>query len=247
MKYNKTKKHQGTYKHKGGNPDVYENILSSINNLKNNVKNLGEIIQNIKNDGKDGKDVNKQDNSETNEIPDDILDKIEEKQEEMNNVLENIDTKEEEIIENKNNVNLESNIDKEELEESKEELKNNIEILSEKLNDGLEDNPLVNSKQRDRSFYLKQRTWGQWFYGFVEYYDELSGSLNNIVKNSYYNMILQKAKNKRTTTENNIVEKVNELEIELRDMNKNIIKGGYRKKHTKKYRKLQKLEKTRKN
>jgi hypothetical protein len=217
--------------------------------LKNNVKNLGKIIENMKNNGNNdnngnnGNNVNNSDNSETTQIPNDIVEKIEEKQEEMNNVLENIDTKEEEIIENKNNVILESEIDKEELEESKEELKNNIETLSEKINDGLEDNPLVNNKQRDRSFYLKQRTWGQWFYGFVEYYDELTGSLNNIVKNSYYNTILQKPKNNRTTTENDIVEKVNELEIELSDMNKNIMKGGYRKKHTKKYRKLQKSTK----
>jgi hypothetical protein len=242
MKHSKTKKNHNKYKYKGGNNAVYENIVTSVNNLKNDIKSLGEIIENIKSKGSN--QINQDNllqNSETNQIPNDILEKIEEKQEEMNNVLENIDKKEEEIEESKNDAQLENNeISKNEIEESKEELIKNIELLREKVDDGLEDKLLLNNKQRNRSFYSRGRTWGQWFYGFVEYYDELTGSLNSIIKNSYYNMILQKSKNKRTPTENDIVEKVNNLEIELSEMNKNIIKGGYRKKksnYTKKNKK----------
>jgi len=223
---------KNTKKNRGGNSNVYENILTAMNNLKNDVNKLGIMIEKVKNK----KENLQNDNTNTvneipNEIPNEILNKIKEEQQEMNKVLESVDKKEEQIEESKNEIKTENNQDdKRKLEESKEELKNNIESLTEKINDGLEDNILFKNKQRNRSFYSTERTWNQWFYGFVEYYDELKGSLKNIIENKYYNNILQKSKSHRTPTENVMIEKVNNLEIELNNMNKNIIKGGYKKK-----------------
>jgi hypothetical protein len=135
----------------------------------------------------------------------------------MSKVLENIDKKEEDV-------------NKENLDESKAELEKDIFILREKINDGVKDNFLIKNKERDRSFYLYGRTWNEWFYGFVEFYNELKDSLRNIIENNYYNKILKKPINERTPNENEIIKKVNDLEIELTNLNNNnIVKGGYRK------------------
>jgi hypothetical protein len=207
--------------------------------LNSDIKNLGIIIGNIKNTQNQEKTsddrANISKNEESNDtIPEDILVKIEEQKQEMNDVLEDIDEKEEKIQEESVSSNKTTNSD-EKLEESKEQLQNDIKILTEQINEGVEDTSLLKNKQRNRSFYSTGRTWSQWFYGFVEYYNELKSSLANIIENRYYNSILRKPANERTQTEKDMIEKVNNLEIELTNMNKTIVKGGFRrKKYTRK-------------
>jgi hypothetical protein len=193
---------------KGGNNESFDNFIKSMFKLTNSLKKLLEKIAN----------KTKQDDSLGNEIPKDLIGKIENQQDEMNEVLKNIDKKEEDI--NKQN-----------LDESKAELEKDIHFLTEKINEGVKENFFTENKQRDRSFYLHGRTWNQWFYGFVEYYNELKDSLRNIIENNYYNMILKKPVNERTQNENEIIEKVNNLEVKLTNLNdNNIVKGGYKKK-----------------
>jgi len=166
----------------GLNSNVYDNIISSMNKLNNDIKNLGTIIANIKNsqnqiqeekidDSKLENPINEQSNDN---IPQDIADKIEEQKQEMNDVLEDVNEKEEKIQEEQEPTSNETNDGDGKLAESKEELQNDINLLTEQINKGLEDNSLLKNKpQRNRSFYSNSRTWSQWFYGFVEYYDEL--------------------------------------------------------------------------
>ena len=195
---------------RGGRNEVYDNFTKSMFKLTNSLKKLLEKIAN--------KSKKYDDKSITNEIPKDLMDKIEEQQDEMTKVLENIDKKEEDV-------------NKENLDESKAELEKDIFILREKINDGVKDNFLVKNKERNRSFYLQGRTWNEWFYGFVEFYNELKDSLRNIIENNYYNMILKKPIHERSQNENEIIKEVNDLEIELTNLNNNnnIVKGGYRK------------------
>lgn len=227
----------------GVNANVYDNIISSMTKLNNDIKNLGTIIENIKNSkntqnqekpSDDRANISK--NEESTTIPEDILVKIEEQKQEMNDVLEDIDEKEEKI--QQESISDKTNNSDEKLEESKEQLQNDIKILTEQINEGVEDTSLLKNKQRNRSFYSTGRTWSQWFYGFVEYYNELKSSLTNIIENRYYNSILRKPANERTQTEKVMIEKVNNLEIELTNMNKTIGKGGFRrKKYTRKNKK----------
>jgi len=205
IKYTKNNKR----KIRGGRNEVFDNFTKSMFKLTNSLKKLLEKIAN--------KSKKYDDKSITNEIPKDLMDKIEEQQDEMTKVLENIDKKEEDV-------------NKENLDESKAELEKDILILREKINDGVKDNFLIKNKERDRSFYLYGRTWNEWFYGFVEFYNELKDSLRNIIENNYYNKILKKPISERTPNENEIIKKVNDLEIELTNLNNNnIVKGGYRK------------------
>ena len=44
-----------------------------------------------------------------------------------------------------------------------------------------EDNFLVKNQDRNRSFYLQGRTWNEWFYGFVEYYNELKVIIDDMI------------------------------------------------------------------
>ena len=202
-KYTKNNKR----KIRGGRNEVFDNFTKSMFKLTNSLKKLLEKFAK----------QTKGDTSNGNEIPKDLISKIEDQQDEMTKVLENIDKKEEDV-------------NKENLDESKAELEKDILILREKINDGVKDNFLVKNKDRNRSFYLQGRTWNEWFYGFVEYYNELKDSLRNIIENNYYNMILKKPINQRTANENEIIQKVNDLEIELTNLNNNnIVKGGYRK------------------
>jgi hypothetical protein len=197
------------YKRKirGGKNEVFDNFTKSMVNLTNSLKKLLEKIEK----------QTKEKESTVNEIPKGLIDKIEEQQDEMSKVLENIDKKEEDV-------------NKENLDESKAELEKDILILREKINDGVKDNFLIKNKDRERSFYLYGRTWNEWFYGFVEFYNELKDSLRNIIENNYYNTILKKPVMERTTSENEIIKKVNDLEIELTNLNNNnVVKGGYRK------------------
>jgi predicted transcriptional regulator len=176
-------------------------------NLTNSLKKLLEKIEK----------QTKEKESNVNEIPKGLIDKIEDQQDEMTKVLENIDKKEEDV-------------NKENLDESKAELEKEISFLRGKINEGVKENFLVKNKQRDRSFYLYGRTWNEWFYGFVEFYNELKDSLRNIVENNYYNMILKKPIHERSQNENEIIKEVNDLEIELTNLNNNnTVKGGYRK------------------
>jgi hypothetical protein len=195
----------------GENNEVFDNFTKSMTRLTITLKKLLEKISEKKNgDCFNGKDV-----------PKDLINKITGQQDEMTKVLKNIDKKEEDI--NKENLN-----------ESKAELEKDILFLTEKINQGIKENFLVKNKDRNRSFYLHGRTWNEWFYGFVEFYNELKDSLRNIIENNYYTMILKKPINERTTNENEIIKKVNNLEIELNNLNnlnnnENIVKGGNRK------------------
>ena len=206
MKNKNTKKHKR--KLRGGNNEDFDNFTKSIIKLSDSLKILLEKIE-------------KQTKGDSigNEIPKDLKKKIEDKQDEMTNVLKDIDKKEQDV----NKVNL---------DESKSELEKEIMILTEKINEGVKDNFLVKNQDRNRSFYLQGRTWNEWFYGFVEYYNELKDSLRNIIENNYYNMILKKPINERTQNDNELINKVNNLEIELTNLNNNnnnnIVKGGYR-------------------
>ena len=193
---------------RGGKNEVFDNFTKSIIKLTDSLKKLLEKIAKLK----------KEKESTRNEIPKDFLDKIEDQQDEMTKVLENIDKKEQEV-------------NKENLDESKAELEKEIFFLRGKINEGVKENFLVKNKERDRSFYLYGRTWNEWFYGFVEFYNELKESLRNIIENNYYNNILKKPISERTPNENEIIKKVNDLEVELTNLNNNnnIVKGGYRK------------------
>ena len=193
---------------RGGKNEVFDNFTKSMIKLTDSLKKLLEKIAKLK----------KEKESTRNEIPKDFLDKIEDQQDEMTKVLENIDKKEEEV-------------NKENLDESKAELEKEIFFLREKINEGVKENFLVKNKERDRSFYLYGRTWNEWFYGFVEFYNELKESLRNIIENNYYNNILKKPISERTPNENEIIKKVNDLEVELTNLNNNnnMVKGGYRK------------------
>jgi hypothetical protein len=179
----------------------------SMTKLTGSLKKLLEKIANKTNE----------DSFVGKEIPKDLINKIADQQDEMSKVLKNIDKKEEDV--NKENFN-----------ESKAELEKEIVFLTEKINEGKKENFLVENKDRNRSFYLHGRTWNEWFYGFVEYYNELKDYLRNIIENNYYNMILKKPVNERNTNENEIIQKVNNLEIELNNLNNNdnIVKGGRR-------------------
>jgi hypothetical protein len=209
---NKHKNKYTTKKNKrkirGGKNEVFDNFTKSMIKLTDSLKKLLEKIAKLK----------KEKESTRNEIPKDFLDKIEDQQDEMTKVLENIDKKEEEV-------------NKENLDESKAELEKEIFFLREKINEGVKENFLVKNKERDRSFYLYGRTWNEWFYGFVEFYNELKESLRNIIENNYYNNILKKPISERTPNENEIIKKVNDLEVELTNLNNNnnMVKGGYRK------------------
>jgi len=200
MKKNtKTKKKGGSFN--------YNNLVSLMNKLKNDVRLLGEIIQKIRSE-----------NNVSSEIPVNIQEKIEEQTEELNKVIEKIDEQEQKIEENPNKIEVSN--DNSELDEDKEDLVKDINLLEEKISEGL-------PQERNRSFYLPGRTWNQWFYGFVEYYSELKDSLTNILNNNYYISILQKPKNERSNSENQMISKINNIEIELSKMNNNIIKGGF--------------------
>jgi len=204
-KIKNTKKYKG--KSRGGKNESFDNFTKSMIKLTTSLKKLLEKVAN----------KTKEERSFGNEIPKDLLDKIEDQQDEMTKVLKNIDKKEEDI-------------NKENLDESKAELEKDILFLTEKINEGVKENFLVENKERNRSFYLQGRTWNEWFYGFVEYYNELKDSLRNIIENNYYNTILKKPVNERTQNENEIIKKVNNLEIELTNLNNNnIVKGGYKK------------------
>jgi hypothetical protein len=238
---------------RGGGID-YDNFVNAMVKLKSDVQKLGNIISQIKNSQQNnitatGINVPEIDNSNSTPevVPDDIQDKIEQEQDEMDKLLENVDDEEKKLEEepseenNKNDANDSST--KENLDESKEELEKNIDLLKEKIDEGLPNKrPPLQKTERNRSFYSSGRTWSQWFYGFVEYYDELKGTLTDIIENSYYAKILSKPKNQRTKTENDMIEKVNDLEIELSNMNKKIIQGGrnrYRiKTKTRKYKRV---------
>ena len=239
---------------RGGGID-YDNFVKSMENLKLDVQRLGVIILQIKNNQPNNENanginvpVNNSNSSSDNIIPDDMQDKIEKEQEKMNELLESVDNEEkkieEEPLEEKNQNNNENDSSgKENLEDSKEELEKNIDILKEKIDEGLPNQrPSLKKTDRNRSFYSSGRTWSQWFYGFVEYYDELKGTLTDIIENSYYTKILSKPKNERTKTENDMIDKVNDLEVELSNMNKKIIQGGrkmYRiKTKTRKYKRV---------
>lgn len=206
MKIKYTKKHK--IKMRGGKNEVIDNFTKSMIKLTSSLKKLLEKIATKK----------REVSSNDNEIPKEIINKIGDQQDEMTKVLKNIDKKEEDV-------------NKENFDESKAELEKDIFILREKINDGVKDNFLVKNKDRNRSFYLHGRTWNEWFYGFVEYYNELKDSLRNIIENNYYNMILKKPIHERTQDENEIIKEVNDLEIELTNLNNNnnIAKGGYRK------------------
>ena len=205
MKIKYTKKHK--IKMRGGKNEVIDNFTKSMIKLTSSLKKLLEKIATKK----------KEVTSNDNEIPKEIINKIGDQQDEMTKVLKNIDKKEEDV-------------NKENFDESKAELEKDIFILREKINDGVKDNFLVKNKDRNRSFYLHGRTWNEWFYGFVEYYNELKDSLRNIIENNYYNMILKKPIHERSQHENEIIKEVNDLEIELTNLNNNnIVKGGYRK------------------
>jgi hypothetical protein len=209
MKIKYTKKHK--IKMRGGKNEVIDNFTKSMIKLTSSLKKLLEKIATKK------KEISSNDNEIPKEIPKEIINKIGDQQDEMTKVLKNIDKKEEDV-------------NKENFDESKAELEKDILILREKINDGVKDNFLIKNKQRDRSFYLYGRTWNDWFYGFVEFYNELKDSLRNIIENNYYNMILKKPIHERTPNENEIIKKVNDLEIELTNLNNNnIVKGGYRK------------------
>jgi hypothetical protein len=159
----------------------------------------------------------KRDNSSGNKIPEELQDKIEDQQDEMSKLLDIVNKKKQDI--NKDN-----------LDESRIALEKEIFILKEKINKGVNEKLLIKNKERDRSFYLEGRTWNDWFYGFIEYYNELKDSLRNIIENSYYNMILRKPVNERNSYDNELIKKVNDLENELNNLNNNnIVKGGYRK------------------
>ena len=205
-KYKYTKKQKRNIR--GGKNEAFDNFAKSITKLTGSLKKLLEKIANKNNgDGFIGK-----------EIPKDLINKIEDQKDEMAMVLKNIDKKEQDV-------------NKENFEESKAELEKDITSLTEKINEGMKENFLVQNKERNSSFYLHGRTWNEWFYGFVEFYNELKDSLRNIIENSYYNKILKKPINERTTNENEIIKKVNDLEIELTNLNNNdnIVKGGNRK------------------
>lgn len=213
-KYTKTKKHGGAFN--------YDNLASLMGKLKNDVRVLGEIIQKIRSEYLS-------ENTVSSEIPVNLQEKIEEQTEELNKVIEKIDEQEEKIEENPNKIEVSN--DNAELDEAKENLVKDINLLEEKISEGL-------PQQRNRSFYLQGRTWNQWFYGFVEYYSELKDSLTNIVNNNYYISILQKPKSERSNPENQMIAKINNIEIELSKMNNNVIKGGFfRKTRNNRYKK----------
>ena len=210
-KYTKTKKHGGSVN--------YDNLVSLMSNLRNNVQMLGEVIKRINNNRKSEK-------TNSNEIPINIQEKIDEQTEELNKVIEKIDEQEQKIEENSDKIEVSN--DNAELDEAKEDLEKNINLLEEKINEGLpQERPSLKKQERNRSFYLQGRSWNQWFYGFVEYYSELKDNLTSILENNYYISILQKPKNDRTKTENQMIDKINDIEIELSKMNNNVVKGGY--------------------
>jgi hypothetical protein len=198
----------------GKNEKVFEDFSLAIHKLRNS---LNQLLKTIDNKEKNNIDVA----SVENEIPKDLMNKIQEEQHDMENILKDIDKKEEDI--NK----------KENLDASKQELEKDIINLREKINEGVKENFLIKNKERNRSFYLQGRTWNEWFYGFVEYYNELKDSLRDIIENNYYKMILRKPLNERTQNEIEIIKKVNDLEVELTKLNNNNdnnkLKGGYRK------------------
>jgi paraquat-inducible protein B len=204
-KYTKTKKNGG-----GLN---YDNLVNLMSKIKNDVVSLGEIVKRLNSNTN-----TKTEENVSNEIPINIQEKIEEQTKELNNVIEKMDEQEKKIDEEP--VKTELSTSDVEMDESKEELEKNINLLEEKIKEGL-------PQERNRSFYLQGRTWNQWFYGFVEYYNEIKDNLTNIIENNYYISILQKPKNERSKTENNMISKVNDIEIELSKMNNNVIKGGY--------------------
>lgn len=240
---------------RGGGID-YDNFAISMDKLKSDVKRLGDIILQIKNNQQNNIDNNNANGINATEsdssdptytqdnIPDDIQNKIEEQQEEMSELLETVNNEEKKIEEQPLEEKDQSDTStKENLDESKEELEKNIDLLKEKIDEGLPNQrPSLKKTERNRSFYSTGRTWSQWFYGFVEYYDELKGTLTDIVENNYYTKILSKPKNERTKPENDMIEKVNDLEIELSNMNKKIIQGGRRmyriKAKTRKYKRV---------
>jgi len=221
-KYTKTKKRGGAVN--------YDNLVSLMSNLRNNVHMLGEVINRINNNRNSEK-------TNSNEIPVNIQEKIDEQTEELNDVLEKIDEQEKNIDEEPKKTELV--INDAELDEAKEDLEKNINLLEEKINEGLpQERPSLKKQERNRSFYLQGRSWNQWFYGFVEYYSELKDNLTSILENNYYISILQKPKNERTKTETQMINKINDIEIELSKMNNNVIKGGYfRKTRTKRSKK----------
>jgi len=217
MKNKYTKKHKRKFSG-GKNEKVFEDFFLAIHKLRNS---LNQLLKTIDNKEKNNIDVA----SVENEIPKDLMNKIQEEQHDMENILKDIDKKEEDI--NK----------KENLDASKQELEKDIINLREKINEGVKENFLIKNKERNRSFYLQGRTWNEWFYGFVEYYNELKDSLRDIIENNYYKMILRKPLNERTQNEIEIIKKVNDLEVELTKLNNNNdnnndnnkLKGGYRK------------------
>jgi len=189
----------------------YDKLLNLMSKIKDDVVSLSEIIKKLNNSSKFEENV-------SNEIPVNIQEKIEEQTEKLNDVIEKMDEQEKKIEEEQNIKELDTS--DVELHQSKEELEKNINLLEKKINEGL-------PQERNRSFYLQGRSWNQWFYGFVEYYNEIKDNLTNIIENNYYISILQKPKNERSKTENNMISKVNDIEIELSKMNNSVTKGGY--------------------
>lgn len=209
-RYSKTKKNGGKN---------YDNLENMISKIKNDVETLGEIIERLRNQRLTETKV-------SNEIPDNIHEKMEEQTEELNNIIEKIEGQEKQIQENPNKI--EAPVDDTQIEVAKEDLEKNITLLEEKINEGLpKERPSLQKQQRDSSFYSQGRTWNQWFYGFVEYYSELKVSLSNIIENSYYVSILQKPKKERSQSENQLIDQVNNIEVELSKMNNSVVKGGY--------------------
>jgi hypothetical protein len=203
-KYTKTKKRGGSFN--------YNSLVSLMSKIRNDVQSLGEIIKRFDNNNSKSQEY------VSNKIPINIQEKIEEQTKELNDVLEKIDDQEKKIDEDPKKTELV--INDVELDEAKEDLEKNINLLEEKINEGL-------PQERNRSFYLQGRTWNQWFYGFVEYYSELKDTLTSILENNYYISILQKPKNERSKIEGQMVDKINNIEIELSKMNNNVTKGGY--------------------
>lgn len=105
------KRYSKTKKNGGKNYDNLENMISTI---KSDVETLGEIIERLRSQRLTESD-------DSNKIPDNIHEKMEEQTEELNNIIEKIEEQEKQIQENPNKI--EDPVDETQIEVAKEDLK----------------------------------------------------------------------------------------------------------------------------